>query len=477
MYKVLVADDEPYVIEGLDIMIDWKGHGFEIAGRAYSGTEALKIFEELEPDLVVADINMPGMDGLDLVEKLVKGGYKGEIIILTGYTEVEYARRAMTYGVKYFINKPVDEEEFYDALESVKTSLDKKRMLSGNIGMSEAIAAARRRSILSGEDPEHIAGGVMILHVGSDDINESIFPENVYIYDRYAGIVSLVICNTDDFERTAGELFEKVKQIKPEVTGVRRIMDGCSIAQCVEAAAKSLMCRLHVEKGRLYDAAEPGGRSISPIEIADYADRVVGRTELCDKKGAEAEAEKMFVMLEDSRDPIAYAMIFTSYLLVRINKLILKNGGTPYDPSGDTVDFNNRGTVWLDQYYRMVRNMCGIAVKEINRHKAETDGHAFNVVEKYIKEHFKEQIVIQDMARQLYTSPGYLGTMFARQVGVSIKEYLHTLRMEEAVKLMTETNMSLSEIAYDVGYNNYNNFYHHFERFFGMTPREYKDAL
>ena len=84
---------------------------------------------------------------------------------------------------------------------------------------------------------------------------------------------------------------------------------------------------------------------------------------------------------------------------------------------------------------------------------------------------------MQDIAKRMYTSPGYLGTVFTKKMGISIKEYLHTMRMEEAVRLMTQTDMSLSEIAYNVGYNNYNNFYHHFERFFGMTPREYKDAM
>ena len=129
MYKVLVADDEPYVIEGLDIMIDWLGNGFEIVDRAYSGTEALERFTESSPDLIVVDINMPGIDGLDLIEKVVKGGYEGEIIILTGYTEVDYARRAMTYGVKYFINKPVDTDEVHDALRAVKKNLMKKEHL------------------------------------------------------------------------------------------------------------------------------------------------------------------------------------------------------------------------------------------------------------------------------------------------------------------------------------------------------------
>lgn len=477
MYKVLVADDEPYVIEGLDIMIDWSGNGFEIVDRAYSGTEALERFTESSPDLIVVDINMPGIDGLDLIEKVVKGGYEGEIIILTGYTEVDYARRAMTYGVKYFINKPVDTDEFHDALRAVKKSLDEKRTLNGKIDRNEALAAAQRKSILYGNDPEHLANGIMILYVGSGDISETVFPKGVYVYERYAGIISLIIGTPGSFKQATDELFEKVKKVRPEVTGVRMPIGEGSIEQCNEIAVKSLMCMVHYEPGTLYDARKPGSRKISPMEIEDYADRVMSRTELCDRKGAEAETEKLFALLEDSTDPLSYAMIFVSYLLVRINKLILENGGGSYNAVKNRVNLNNMRSLWLHQYYAMVKCMCDTAIDQLNKHKLETDGQSFNIVEKYIQEHFREQIVIQDMARKLYTSPGYLGTVFTKRMGISIKEYLHTLRMEEAVRLMTETDMLLSEIAYDVGYNNYNNFYHHFERFFGMTPREYKDAL
>lgn len=477
MYKVLVADDEPFVIEGLDIMIDWTGHEFEITDRVCSGTEALERLEKSSPDLIVVDINMPGMNGLELVEKAVSGGYKGEIIILTGYAEVDYARRAMSCGVKYFINKPVDEDEFHDALKSVKESLDAKKKLKGMIDRNEAIAAAQRKNILNGNDPEHIAGGFMILDIGSGDISETLFPKGVYVYGRYSGMISLIISIAGDFEKITEELFAKVKESRPEVVGVRLQMCENSIEKCNETAIKSLMCMVHREKGTLYDAKKNGDKKISPIEIADYADRVMSRTELCDMAGADTETEKLFMLFENSTDPLAYAMIFASYLLVRINKLMIENGGNSYNAAKNRVNLNTMRSLWLDQYYEMVKNMCYTAIEHLNKRRLETDGHSFNIVEKYIKEHFREQIVIQDMAKKLYTSPGYLGTVFTKRMGVSIKEYLHTLRMEEAVRLMTETDMSLSEIAYDVGYNNYNNFYNHFERIFGMTPREYKDAL
>lgn len=478
MYKVLLADDEPYVIEGLELMIEWNSRGFEIAGRAQSGIEALELYKELKPDLLVLDINMPGKDGLEVIEEVKKDGFDGEIMILSGYAEVDYARRAMRRGVKYFINKPVDTEEMYDALESAKRSLEKRRTLKGAIDRNEALETAKRRMIASGRHPDYEVTGVLILYIGSRDIDEGVFPKNVYVRDRFAGWLSLIVCTPGDFDTVTEELFERIKKRDyGDIAGVRRGLGSDSIEVCAEKAMLSLRSITQFEPGRLYDSKERGTLKISPIMIADYADRVVGKTELCDAKGAKEEALELFSMIEKSDDPPSYGLIFSSYLLVRINKLIIENGGASYDPEKLKFWIGNTRMIGIYHCFELVKELCGTAIMTIEQHKLETEGESFSIVEKYIKEHFREQIVIQDIAKKLYTSPGYLGMVFTKKMGISIKEYLHTLRMEEAVRLMTETDMSLSEIAYSVGYNNYNNFYHHFERFFCMTPKMYKEAL
>lgn len=474
MYKVLIADDEPYVIEGLDIMIDWGKYGFEIAERAYSGTEAWEKLSSAMPDLIVTDINMLGISGLELIDRIVSSGYDGEIIVLTGYAEVDYARRAMTYGVKYLINKPVDTDEFHEALADAKLALDGKRKLTPDIDRSEGLAAAQRRNIVAQKISDKTVYGVMVLYIGDEDIREDILPENIYVYERYAVTVSLLICEEGDFNEITERVFEILRGAKPKIIGMRRPLGDESLKECIDNTIKSMRNCMHYDRGKLYDTREPGTKKISPIEIADCVDKVMAQIELCDNKGAKEEIDRYFGLLEESADPLAYAMIFTSYLLVRTNKLLLTKGGKPCSTGSE---LKNVGSLGLYNYYGTVKSICRMAIAKMKEHRMEADGDVFDMVEKYIKEHFREQIVIQDIAKRMYTSPGYLGTVFTKKMGISIKEYLHTMRMEEAVRLMTQTDMSLSEIAYNVGYNNYNNFYHHFERFFGMTPREYKDAM
>lgn len=117
MYTVLLVDDEPLVLEGLRFMINWESYGFRVCGEASDGEEALERIQELNPDLVVTDISMPIMDGLQLIEysKQVLNT-KGHFFILSGYDDFTFARKALTYGVFNYWLKPIDVEEIHTSL-------------------------------------------------------------------------------------------------------------------------------------------------------------------------------------------------------------------------------------------------------------------------------------------------------------------------------------------------------------------------
>ena len=119
MIKVMIADDEPFIRQGLKILINWEQYGFEICGEAANGKEALELMEREEYDLVITDIKMPGMNGLELIEHTwEKVSRHTRFIILSGFYEFEYARKAIKYGVVDYVLKPVQMEELIRALEN-----------------------------------------------------------------------------------------------------------------------------------------------------------------------------------------------------------------------------------------------------------------------------------------------------------------------------------------------------------------------
>ena len=107
MFKVLLVDDEEEVRHGIRDRIDWASYGFEIAGEAENGREALNFFDDLLPDVVVTDINMPFMDGIELAAEINEAYPTVKVIILTGFDDFKFAQAAIKYGVSDYILKPV----------------------------------------------------------------------------------------------------------------------------------------------------------------------------------------------------------------------------------------------------------------------------------------------------------------------------------------------------------------------------------
>lgn len=125
MFQVLLVDDEPSVRSGMKKLIDWKQFGFELQDTACNGVEACKLQKNKRYDLIITDLKMPAMDGLTLIQTLRQEGYEGEFMILSAYGEFEYARKAMQYGVRYYLLKPVDDTLLLQYLQDLRSRLQK----------------------------------------------------------------------------------------------------------------------------------------------------------------------------------------------------------------------------------------------------------------------------------------------------------------------------------------------------------------
>ena len=140
MYRVFLVDDEPWALVVLKNIIVWSDYGFVVSGEAEDGGKALERIEHTNPDLIISDIRMPGMDGLVLMEKLRELGRRTQVLLVSGYTDFEYARRAMRLGCAGYLVKPVEEKELTEALKRVRLLLDErgvKRNEDGDRYLSE----------------------------------------------------------------------------------------------------------------------------------------------------------------------------------------------------------------------------------------------------------------------------------------------------------------------------------------------------
>lgn len=126
MYKVLIVEDEDMIRKGLKFMVDWVKVNCVVIGEAANGEEGVQKIIELEPDIVLLDMNMPVKNGLDLLEETVNE-FLFSTIVISGYDEFDYAQKAIAYGVEEYLLKPVESEKLYEAIEHAKESVQLKR--------------------------------------------------------------------------------------------------------------------------------------------------------------------------------------------------------------------------------------------------------------------------------------------------------------------------------------------------------------
>ena len=167
MYHVFLADDEPWALMALKNLIQWSDYGFAVSGEAQDGRQALERIERMGPDLIISDIRMPGMDGLALLQTIREKRWRAEVLLVSGYTDFEYARKALLYGCVGYLVKPVQEKELLEYLEKVRNILNEKYKADAPGGQKEENADGYRSEKLLVQNmvsfiQEHFAQGLTL---------------------------------------------------------------------------------------------------------------------------------------------------------------------------------------------------------------------------------------------------------------------------------------------------------------------------
>ncbi len=152
MYRVVIADDEKIIRMGLRSIIDWEAQGFTIVGEASNGSEVLRAIEDYAPDVTLIDIRMPRISGLDAIKTARESGFSGRFIVLSGYSDFEYAQTAINYNVTSYLTKPVDTDKLIEVLARIKDELDAEE--EARQSKDDFMSKARKqllRGLLTGE--------------------------------------------------------------------------------------------------------------------------------------------------------------------------------------------------------------------------------------------------------------------------------------------------------------------------------------
>ncbi|MCH1642007.1 response regulator [Paenibacillus timonensis] len=505
-FKVLLVDDEPAALEGMQLWINWPELGFDICGTSCNGAEALAKISELQPDLVITDVRMPVMDGLEMIEAWQKQNARQvSFAIVSGFSEFQYAQKALRFGITRYLLKPIDEEMAAEELAAIYKELleERRRQRIHRIATYEEAVSlfkallnqrpspprdAERLAALSGLRP---AWNVCLIRPKSSnaaEVREQISAyaeeqEAMYLIDLELGNLALVYGFNPDQDGLDGLV--RIGELESRLRkrgAFAAVGEGAAVLQEIAEAyrqAQTAMLHHFYADGPVgitvyRDVAELAFRC--QYDQTELADQIVGALQLLDKAGLEealAKAEGNFREHYLTPDIVRKFVIHLSYLMIEHLEGVPDKGvelQNQYDIPGNAAA---ACTLW--ELMDRIRSFGMACIDLLLEDKSQRSQGIIQNINAYIREHYREPLTIKKLAEVFFLHPVYLGQLLQKKNGIHFNEMIHNLRIEEALKLLHDGNLNNGEIAEQVGYANYGQFLKQFEKRLQMSPNEYRN--
>ena len=523
MYKVLLVDDEPMALECLKYILDWAKLGFSVCGTCGNGKEAVDAIGIYEPDIIITDIKMPVMDGIDLVRYAFEQGKRNiKFIVVSGYGEFEYAKKAMQYDVRYYLQKPILQEDIYEIIVEIKKQLnqvlrnkesekmDQKAALDGVLGnlLQESDSKGTFEYLKSFLDVDTLNMGwnCLVIELESSDqmdINDG-FKEirlkvinaidevikgnsGVFVLEHSQNtfVILVSLKNEESQKSKIKYMAERIYQnfvsvfLSGFTIGVGENVLGINnIKNAYTTAVAALDYRFYRGVDCLVFYNEIKEKTFN-FEFNDLfmSSKVLDAVQELDSNKIKNIIDTTFEYFKIHIIDPDIVIMFTSNMICKINNLIYqaddKAKGFIDNHTIRELNDNERTMEELKKFFEGFCTDCCEYLKKVRYKDSES-----NVVkiEAFIKENYKRNITIRELAENVYMHPAYLGQLFIRKFGVGFNEYIHKLRIEEAKRLMKATNLKSNEIAEGLGYCNYNSFLQQFDKYVGMKPTKFRNS-
>ncbi|AIQ57858.1 response regulator transcription factor [Paenibacillus borealis] len=494
MYKVVLADDETIALEGLRTLTNWEELGFEICGACENGEEALNAIVQSSPDLVITDIRMPEIDGLELIRRVRKLEMEQPIfVVLSGYSEFEYARTAIRYGVKHYLIKPVVDAEWDKVLADLTDELEMRLRLKmqQNMLASRLLPLAIAR-MLEGQwaEPEEEAAeqmdrldeavsGWTYLHVDGPKSNiteicrELAGPAGALFIDLPGDQAGLVVKSSAATAGLAERVYAGLSMngvkgsvsIGPSVQSLREL--SVSYREAAGAAASHYF---YSDGSGPVDTASSNRNELSyNLPSAERTEELMSAVERLQGQKVKEKLDEIFRMFKQNRTAPEVVQMTSMNIMLKSMELLKDFGGADGQRGGSLEFFRTepRSLEVLKDTLQIGLTTC---MEYIRQHKERSSEHPLVRVECFLKDNYFRSLTVKEIAEHFYINPVYLGQSFIKKHGISILEYIHNLRIEAAKKRLIETSDTVRSIVESVGYVHYHHFLREFEKRTAQKP-------
>ncbi len=489
-------------------MIDWSVYGFSVVATAQDGAEALRLIQLENPDLVVTDIRMPEIDGLELVRETQRlANHRPRFLIISGYRDFEYAREALTLGVEDYLLKPVYEEELGQALATVaeKMGAAERTVEATGTDLSSMISDRERYP----DNAPALAQGPAIMVIGSIDDYPLLRSEDASL--------------ATEMDARLMRFMTRILKLGPDL-GTSWSERGRCVALVPEALIRKQHGSIERYRQRLLSyvnvGSAPSGSFVTTPPLESYADVRRWWNEIprmlmllaIDRPRAERAADSL--LEEGAHDNAALLLPELDIIhlvaeakpdeaneaVQRIRKSAIAGRAEPglvanyiqklsfemhrlvTELNGNPANIDDLQLLWktevsrlaLATQFRLLSGAACATARYIGSLSQIRPSARMQQICRDLMRSFKDDITIRDLADRHGISPAYLGQLFRKEYGESFKDYRNRLRIEEAARLLRTTDMRVYEIAQHVGYLSTDYFERRFSSFYGTTPTNYR---
>lgn len=537
-YKILMADDEAEIRDGMIQKLDWNVLGFEVAASAENGVEALELLEQAKPDVIMTDIKMPFMDGLEFIEKAVEILPTVKIIVFSGFDDFEYAQKAIRLNVEEYLLKPISSAQMTESLINLKKKMDKEleersdidrlrksylesypvmreQLISGilerTVPQQQILQKARqyqvdsekgyRAVVLVAVDREPIVevkgqisaftGKEELVPIAIRQIMEAVLgrfhkADCLLHGDFVIGVVQL------NYESQISILINEVNEICREgrkVTGMEIAAGIGGVVENLEEISYSYREAGNAVEYSMLKGRSEGGRCvyIKDVEPEDLSGRLqFSETEeraflTAIKAGNVEKIRKLtsgfFSKLEQSKLPYHryQAHIFELFTLaMRLSNAYQLDLKGAFGGEANYIS-TLFGLHSLGQIEEwFMRGFLKLGGM-IQKERMDSGKSLTFRAKAFVEEHFPDaSLSVERLCEELHVSPAYFSTVFKKETGKSFVSYLTEVRLNEAVRLLDTTSDKTYVIAAKAGYAEPNYFSYVFKKKYGVAPSRYR---
>lgn len=534
--KVFLVEDEYIVREGIKNNIDWEKNGYDFCGEASDGELAFPMISEKRPDIVITDIRMPFMDGIEL-SRMIKEEYPEiKIIILSGHEEFEYAKAAIQIGVEEYLLKPINGNELLQVVNRVAQKIKeenesretlqegegdenfeyaKRQLLSSliddNASLSDAMEQGKKIHLnlmaqcynimmlkLQRKNKEQgFSQRILELYKTMEDTLKEQDGQSIMFDRAPEGKVILFMGSGEEEIRRNMDVFAgQFREILPEYEDVTYfgsvgvpVMRLRELGESYEAASHGFSYRFLTEPNQIVDNhtvfdqtrnEKKFSCSIGSVDIQNLDKQKIESF----LKGGEMDEIHFFVeeYMKNTGDAGKNSMIFRQYIVMDMffaASHFLTQITDGREQLGEPFESPEQMQKIVSDLEATVVYIKELFTKVMQVRDAQTTEHNSDVVEnakKYISENYHdEELTLNTVAHEVNVSPNHLSAMFSQKTGQTFVKYLTDVRMHRAKELLKCTSKRSNEICEEVGYRDPHYFSHLFKKNVGCSPIQYRE--